>query len=84
MIIKVRLTEPFWRQVGQRDITVTLAQNSNTISDLITFLCQKYPGLADELESAPPLIIIGEEEADTKTKLTDEDQVYFVWPVTGG
>jgi len=84
MNIHVRFAEPFWRQVGQRDIDFELTQDSNTIGDLITLLCQQYPGLADEMEEAPPLIFIGEEEADTNTKLTDKDYVHFVWPVAGG
>ena len=84
MKIRVRFAEPFWRQVGQRDIKLDLEQDSSTIGDLITLLCQQYPGLADEMENAPPLIFIGEEEVDMKTHLTDNAQVHFVWPVAGG
>jgi molybdopterin converting factor small subunit len=84
MNIQVRFAEPFWRQVGQRDIKVELVQDSNTIGDLLALLCQQYPALADEMENAPPLIFIGEEEVDTKTQLADKDQVHFVWPVAGG
>lgn len=84
MKIQVRFAEPFWRQVGQRDIKVELEQDSNTIGDLLALLFQKYPSLAEEMEDAPPLIFVGEEEADTNTILTDKDRVHFVWPVAGG
>ncbi len=84
MNIQVRFAEPFWRQVGQRDIKLELEQDSNTISDLVALLCQQYPSLADEMEHAPPLIFIGEEEVNVKTPLKNGDQVHFVWPVAGG
>jgi molybdopterin converting factor small subunit len=84
MQIHVRLAEPFWRQVGQRNITLELEQDSDTIGNLLDYLRQRYPALTDELEKAPPLFFIGEEEVDVKTSLVEGDQVHIVWPVAGG
>lgn len=83
MQITVRLAEPFWRAVGQRDLKLELGDRAR-ISDLMTHLRQQYPGLAEEIDAAPPHIFLGEEEADLQTSLSEGDHVQLVWPVAGG
>ena len=59
-------------------------QEGATLNTLLNSLNKKYPGLVNELEEAPPLIFISEEEASIETKLNDGDKVHIVWPIAGG
>lgn len=83
MRIYVRLAEPFWRVVGQRDLDLELEPNSQ-VADLLALLLSCYPALEKELSAAPPYIFVGEEEVDHQTPLTDGDKVHLIWPVAGG
>ena len=46
MRIHVRLAEPFWRTVGQRDLELEL-EDSAAISDLLAVLQGRFPALAE-------------------------------------
>ena len=81
--IHVRLGEPFWRAVGQRELTVDLKAGAR-VTDLLARLCQQHPALERELAEAAPHIFIGEEEAQNDTLLTDGSWIYLVWPIAGG
>jgi molybdopterin converting factor small subunit len=83
MRVPVRLAEPFWRAVGQREIELTLPDGAR-VADLLAHLCQRHPALKAELVEAPPVIFIGEEEADENSDLREGCRVHIVWPVAGG
>lgn len=84
MQVHVRLAEPFWRQVGQRNITVELAKDANTVGDLLASLRERYPPLTEEMEDLPPLIILDEEEVGVETMLEDGSRIHLLWAVAGG
>jgi len=83
MQVQVRLAEPFWRAVGQRNLTVDLVADGR-VADLIALLCELYPDLTQELAEAPPHIFVGDEEAESDTPLSENCQVHLVWAVAGG
>ena len=83
MHITVRLAEPFWRTVGQRDLRLELDDHAR-IEDLLAHLRRSFPALAEELDAIPPHIFRGEEEADMQTPLSDGDHIHLVWPIAGG
>ena len=83
MNIHVRLAEPFWRVVGQRNLDVELTAGSR-MADLLAALLAQYPALAQEFADAPPLLFVGEDEADEETALADGRHVHLVWPIAGG
>ena len=85
MKITVRLGEPFWRTVGQRNIELTL-DNGATVADALASLRRAHPALADELNSdeAEPALFMEDEIAKPELPLTDGAKLYLVWPVSGG
>ncbi len=83
MKIHVRLAEPFWRAVGQRDIELTMNPASRA-DDLLIALREKYPALGIEFDQTPPHIFIGDVEATRDALLTDGARVHLVWPIAGG
>jgi molybdopterin converting factor small subunit len=83
MQITLRLGEPFWRTVGRRNLEWTLAPSA-TLADLLDELCRAFPGLAQELQDAPPHLFVGEEEADPAAPLADGSHVSLLWAVAGG
>jgi len=83
MHIFVRLAEPFWRVVGQRELEIDLPENAQ-VQDLLTRLCQQYPALAGELSASPPIIFSGDEEVSPDDILNTGDRIHLVWAVAGG
>ena len=83
MNIHVRLAEPFWRAVGQRDIEVTMNLASRA-DDLLAALRDRYPALAAEFDQSPPHIFIGDVESAHDSLLPDGARVHLVWPIAGG
>ncbi len=83
MKISIRLTEPFWRIVGSRDIVLDVQEKAD-ISDMLASLCERFPALAPEIADNPPLIFIGEKEAGMREVLAHQDRVHLVWAVAGG
>jgi sulfur carrier protein ThiS len=83
MQITVRLAEPFWRSVGQRNLELELAEGSS-VADLLTILHQRYPALVKEFTETPPHVFFGEREVVPETPLTDGGRVHLVWPIAGG
>ena len=83
MQIHIRLAEPFWRIIDQRDITVELDRGA-TLSDLIIELQQRFPALAQEMDTTHPTIIVGDDEADVDLHLQEGMVLHFVWPIAGG
>ena len=79
----VRLAEPFWRSVGQRDLELNLDEGAR-VADVLKALIERYPALEKELASTPPHLFAEEQEASPETPLTDGCHVYLMWPVAGG
>ncbi len=83
MRVHVRLGEPFWRVVGQREVEVVLPAGSS-LADLLAHLRQMYPDLETEMGAAPPLLFLDDDEADPETLLSEGDRVHLLWPIAGG
>jgi molybdopterin converting factor small subunit len=83
MKINVRLAEPFWRSVGQRDLTLEVDEGAR-VSDVVERLCILYPSLGKELAENPPLLFVDEHEVTPENLLVDGNRVYLMWPVAGG
>lgn len=84
MRVTVRLGEPFWRAVGQRETTLAL-ETGATAERALAVLTQRYPALAPELNNgeAHPALFINDESASSNSLLTDGATLYVVWPVSG-
>ena len=83
MIIHIRLSEPYWRTVGQRKLDLEL-EDGQSVNDLLNALCGRNEGLAQEMEEAPPVIFVDEVEASMETELSHDSHVHMVWPIAGG
>jgi molybdopterin converting factor small subunit len=83
MFVHIRLSEPYWRTVGQRNFDLEM-EDGNRVNDLVSALCNRSKGLAQELEEAPPVIFIDEVEASMETELSHDSHVHLVWPIAGG
>jgi molybdopterin converting factor small subunit len=83
MKVNVRLGEPFWRVVGERNLVVALPEGG-AVADLLALLEERYPGLADEMAEAPPQVLVDDREAGTAVPLSDGASVYLLWPIAGG
>ena len=83
MDVTVRLAEPFWRPVGQRELNLNLVDGAR-VSDLLLRLREAYPGLAAEMDQAAPHVFVDDVEADSASFLTEGARVHLVWPVAGG
>ena len=81
--IHVRLAEPFWRVIGERELELTLAADA-TVAGLLGRLGELYPDLVSELRQTPPHVFVGDTEADSEARLIDGDRVHLVWPIAGG
>jgi molybdopterin converting factor small subunit len=85
MKISLRLGEPFWRTVGQREIEVAVPDGA-TVADALAALAQIHPALASDLSNgeAQPTLFVGDEVASPDSPLANGAKVYLVWPVSGG
>lgn len=83
MQVTVRLAEPFWRAVGQRDLALDLESDAR-VSDLLAVLRNRYPALGRELAETRASIFVGEAEVGLEVVLNPGDHVHLVWPVAGG
>jgi molybdopterin converting factor small subunit len=83
MKVNLRLGEPFWRAVGERNLAVELPDGA-TVGDLLALLAGRYPALAAEMEEAAPQVVVGDEVACTAVTLANDAAVYLLWPIAGG
>ncbi len=83
MRVKVRLGEPFWRIVGERNLELELSPGSN-VRDLLAHLCREFQALEKEFEEAPPQIFIEDIQAKRDSLLSDGARIHLVWAVSGG
>lgn len=89
MIVFVRLGEPFWRVVGERNLAVELPDGAS-VADLLAWLKRRYPALVGEMEEAPPQLMVdddavaGDDHARMAVPLVDGASIYLLWPIAGG
>ena len=50
MVIRVKMGDPLWKVVGQRQIELELPQGA-TVADLLAYLRGMYPGFGAALEA---------------------------------
>jgi molybdopterin converting factor small subunit len=85
MRVFVHLGEPFWREVGQRDVTVGLATGA-TVGQALDVLSMRYPALAWQFDTGEvlPTCFVNEELAGLEARLFEGAVLHVVWPVSGG
>jgi len=85
MLITVRLGEPFWREVNEKQLTVEMPANS-TVADLLNALSERFPALRLSLEQTdpPPTVFQGEDWVSSDSALTGDSQLMIVWALAGG
>lgn len=83
MNVQVRLAEPFWRAVGQRNLQVEVVSHSS-LRELLALLCKKYPGISTEIAESATLLFVNEEEVNKDAVLSEGDEVHILWPIAGG
>jgi molybdopterin converting factor small subunit len=85
MKIDVKLGEPFWREIGQKEVAVELP-NGASVQDLLDRLISRYPQLKDFLDHSelPPTIFLNDEMVSMDTPLNDGDCPTLLWAISGG
>lgn len=83
MHVNVRLAEPFWRAVGERELNIELKDGA-CMQDLLESLEKGYPAFKQEIEATPPTFFIGDREVDLHAALIEDAHVHLVWPIAGG
>lgn len=85
MKVTVRLGEPLWREVGDRDVAVELPESA-TVADLLTRLAALHPSLRPWLdgEEVPVTVFLDDSVADARTSLRDGDCPHLAWALAGG
>jgi molybdopterin converting factor small subunit len=85
MNVTVQLSEPLWREVGAKELTLVIPAGS-TVADLEEILSRRYPEVTDYLVGGdlPPTVFLGDELAADDTPLTEGARVTFVWAAAGG
>ena len=54
MIVNLRLGEPIWRKINQRELVVEWDVAGSTVSEFLSEVGKRYPDLAQELPLQPP------------------------------
>ena len=85
MKVTVLLGEPLWRQVGQRQLEIDLADSAR-VGDLLRELAASYPALQPWLDGkeVPPMVFLDEAVADALTPLHEGAQPMLTWALAGG
>ncbi len=85
MNVTVRLGEPLWRQIGQREVEIELPESARVV-DLIDQLAARFPALRAWLsgDEVPPTVFLGEALADAQTPLHEGDRPLLAWALAGG
>ena len=85
MRVTVRLGEPFWRVVGQREVIVAIERGA-TVAYALAVLAQRYPSLASDLNDGEirPALFVNDEAACPESPLAEGATIHVVWPVSGG
>ncbi len=85
MKVTVQLSEPFWRLVEAKEVTLELSEG-DTVADMISTLEEQYPALQAYLSQAdlPATVFLDDELAGPETQLTKDARPVVVWPLAGG
>jgi molybdopterin converting factor small subunit len=83
--ITVRLGEPFWRTLGERQTVIALLPEA-TVSEALEILSRRCPALAAEWDQAEakPALFLNDEMAQPDSQLSDGSTLHILWPVSGG
>ncbi len=93
MEILVRLDEPAWRLVGQRELNVRLNGETGTVADVIGELAKHFAGLEAELRGQtgdfiPYSLFLNDESVRWKdvdrARVKDGDRLRVILPIAGG
>lgn len=94
MIVNLRLGEPIWRKINQRDLVIDRIVPGISMSDFITELGKRYPELAEDMlrESGDldfhfAIILNGCQTRWSESKqtfLSNNDKVMIIMPLSGG
>lgn len=80
-MIEVKFFASF-RELANKD-SLQVEPTADTVKALITSLKESYPAL-EELFNKPHLCAVNQQMATLDTVLSDQDEVAFFPPVTGG
>ena len=93
MPIRVKLGEPLWRVVGQRDVVVECDTATSTIADVLLKLCD-YPGFQAAYQShadgiGPEYVLFLNDKplpasAAAMTSCGEGDTLRIILPIAGG
>lgn len=91
--IRVKMGEPLWRAVGERELTIQLTEPNVTIADVLLVLCER-PGFREAYEphadgEGPQYVLFLNERAlptsaATVTRCADGDTLRIILPIAGG
>jgi len=93
MEILVRLDEPAWRLVGQKEFAVRLDGGKGTVADVIGELAKRFAGLEAELRGqtgdfVPYSLFLNDELVHwteiESTPVADGDHLRVILPMAGG
>lgn len=93
MEILIRLDEPAWRLVGQKNLTVRLDGETHTVADVIGELSKRFAGLDAELRGqtgdfVPYSLFLNDELvrwAEVEhARVKDGDRLRVILPIAGG
>lgn len=93
MNIQVRLDEPAWRLVGQKNLDLHLEGESPTVADLIGELAARFEGLEAELRGqtgdfVPYSLFLNDEQVRWNDvdhqRVRDGDRLRVILPIAGG
>ena len=93
MQISVRLDEPAWRLVGQKNISVCLDDEAHTVADIIGELTKRFAGLDAELRGqtgdlVPYSLFLNDEPVRwanvDQVKVHESDRLRVILPIAGG
>lgn len=84
MKLKIHYFASIREQLGVGEEQVELAENS-TVADLIASLTQAQPRFAAMIEGVPSILVaVNQAIVERSCTLTDDDEVAFFPPMTGG
>ncbi len=91
--VKVKMSEPLWRSIGQREIDVTLDNSEATVADVLVKLAER-PGFREAYDAhaagvgVPYALFLGDraipEAAATETHVENGQTLRIILPVAGG
>jgi molybdopterin converting factor small subunit len=93
MDIQIRLDEPAWRLVGQKNVSVCLDGEMHTVADVVGELTKRFAGLDAELRGqtgdfVPYSLFLNDELVRwteiENTRVKDGDRLRVILPIAGG